>query len=191
MRPDSMILTKQGLVFGTPEFMSPEQAQGKTLDPRSDIYALGMILYELLTGRLPFDAKNAMEYMRAQVTGTPIPLSKRVPERTFDATIEAAVMRAMEKDRGQRYQTAAEFAEALKAVLPGRMVTSAMNALPRVPSSSPPAAAAVAIPAEAAKSVGASIRPILKSPAPLLFLGIFFGLCLAGAVALLVIAVGS
>ena len=58
MRPGSIILTQEGMVFGTPEFMSPEQAQGKTLTPASDIYSLAVILYEVLTGKLPFDAKS-------------------------------------------------------------------------------------------------------------------------------------
>src|SRR5688572_23249870 len=63
MRPGSVILTQEGMVFGTPELMRPEQAQGKTLTPASDIYSLAVILYEVLTGKLPFDAKNPMEYI--------------------------------------------------------------------------------------------------------------------------------
>ena len=63
MRPGSIILTHEGMVFGTPELMRPEQAQGKTLTPASDIYSLEVIVYEVLTGMLPFDAKNPMEYI--------------------------------------------------------------------------------------------------------------------------------
>src|SRR6266498_274259 len=83
MRPGSLILTQEGMVFGTPEFMSPEQAQGKTLDARSDIYSLAVILYEVLTGKLPFDAKSPMEYIQLHVQKEPIPLSHRVPGKTF------------------------------------------------------------------------------------------------------------
>ena len=59
MRPGSIILTQEGMVFGTPEFMSPEQAQGKALDARSDIYSLAVILYEVLTGKLPVRREDA------------------------------------------------------------------------------------------------------------------------------------
>src|SRR5258708_28112496 len=83
MRPGSVILTQEGMVFGTPEFMSPEQAQGKTLTPASDIYSLAVILYEVLTGKLPFDAKSAMDFIQLHVTTKPIPLSQRVPGNTF------------------------------------------------------------------------------------------------------------
>ena len=86
----SMMLTQQGMVFGTPEFMSPEQAQGKPLDGRSDIYSLGVILYELLTGKLPFDAEKPMDIMRAHVQDTAIPLNQRVPGKRFSADLEAA-----------------------------------------------------------------------------------------------------
>src|SRR5580693_8949482 len=77
MRPGSVILTQEGMVFGTPEFMSPEQAQGKPLTPTSDTYSLAVILYEVLTGKLPFEAKTAMEYIQAHVMAPPIPIADR------------------------------------------------------------------------------------------------------------------
>ncbi len=120
MRPGSMILTREGMVFGTPEFMSPEQARGKTLDPRSDIYSLGVILYELLTGKLPFDARQPIEFIQLHVNEQPIPLSERAKDKELLPGLEAAVMKALEKDPDDRYDTAADFAEALEAVAAGR-----------------------------------------------------------------------
>src|SRR5262245_56156121 len=79
MRPGSMILTQEGMVFGTPEFMSPEQAQGEKLDGRSDIYSLGVIMYELLTGKLPFDAAQPMEFIQRHIKEPPMPLQVRAP----------------------------------------------------------------------------------------------------------------
>ena len=114
MQPGSIILTQEGMVFGTPEFMSPEQAQGKTLDARSDIYSLAVILYEVLTGKLPFSAKSPMEYIQKHVTEPIIPLSERVPERRFPEELDAVLAHALSKKPEQRYQTAAEFAEALR-----------------------------------------------------------------------------
>src|ERR1700735_1696824 len=78
MRPGSVILTQEGMVFGTPEFMSPEQAQGSVLTPSSDIYSLAVILYEVLTGKLPFDAKSAMDFIQLHVMQKPMALSERV-----------------------------------------------------------------------------------------------------------------
>jgi serine/threonine-protein kinase len=114
LRPGSIMLTQEGMVFGTPEFMSPEQAQGKTLDARSDVYSLAVILYEVLTGKLPFDAKQPMEYIQAHVTKPPIPLDDRVPGKKFPPGLGAAILRALEKAPDQRYASAAEFAQALK-----------------------------------------------------------------------------
>jgi serine/threonine-protein kinase len=113
MRPGSIVLTQEGMVFGTPEFMSPEQAQGKTLDARSDIYSLAVILYEVLTGKLPFDAKSPMEYIQLHVQKEPIALSARVPGKTFGA-LDGVIAKALSKNREDRYQTAAEFAAALQ-----------------------------------------------------------------------------
>ncbi|MGZ3423572.1 MAG: serine/threonine protein kinase [Polyangiales bacterium] len=114
MRPGSIVLTQEGMVFGTPEFMSPEQAQGKTLDARSDIYSLAVILYEVLTGKLPFDAKSPMEYIQLHVQKEPITLSQRVPGKTFPPALDQVIAKALAKDREDRYQTAAEFAAALQ-----------------------------------------------------------------------------
>ncbi len=114
MRPGSVILTQEGMVFGTPEFMSPEQAQGKNLDARSDIYSLAVILYEVLTGKLPFNAKTPMEYIQKHVMEQPILLNQRVPGKTFPPGLEAAINKAIAKKPDDRFQTAEEFAEALK-----------------------------------------------------------------------------
>ncbi len=119
MRPGSVILTQEGMVFGTPEFMSPEQAQGKTLTPASDIYSLAVILYEVLTGKLPFDAKSAMDFIQLHVTGKPVALNQRVPGKTFPASLEQIIARALAKRPDERFHSAAEFAGAMQAVLQG------------------------------------------------------------------------
>jgi serine/threonine protein kinase len=114
MQPGSVILTQEGMVFGTPEFMSPEQAQGRVLDARSDIYSLAVILYEVLTGKLPFTARTPMEYIQKHVMEPAILLNQRVPERQFPPGLEAVLARALMKKPDERYQSAAEFGEALR-----------------------------------------------------------------------------
>src|SRR5579863_6172302 len=117
MRPGSVILTQEGMVYGTPEFMSPEQAQGKSLTPASDTYSLAVILYEVLTGKLPFDAKSAMDYIQLHVTGRPVPLSQRVPGRVFPPLLDQIMDRALAKRAEDRYASAADFAAAMQVVL--------------------------------------------------------------------------
>jgi len=119
LRPGSVMLTQEGMVFGTPEFMSPEQAQGKPLDARSDIYSLAVILYEMLTGKLPFDARTPMEYIQHHVTKPPIPLETRVQGKTFPPGLGAVIAKALEKRPEDRYETAADFADSLKPFAPG------------------------------------------------------------------------
>jgi serine/threonine-protein kinase len=119
MRPGSILLTQEGMVFGTPEFMSPEQAQGKPLTPASDIYSLAIILYEVLTGKLPFEAKNPMEYIQLHVTAKPKPINERVPGRTFPPLLWTVLDKAMAKKAEDRQASGGEFAHALQAVLSG------------------------------------------------------------------------
>jgi serine/threonine-protein kinase len=125
MRPGSLILTQEGMVFGTPEFMSPEQARGETLDGRSDIYSLGVILYELLTGKLPFDAKQPLEYIQKHVREPPMPLAERAPGLLVPPGLEAVLMRALAKLPADRFATAAALGAALQRVANGEPETDA------------------------------------------------------------------
>jgi len=106
-------LTATGIILGTPEFMSPEQIRGKTLDARSDVYALGIVAFELFAGRLPFHGRNAQEMMIARLRGSPMPL--RQLRSDVPASLEKALAKAMETNPDNRYLTALEFAEALAA----------------------------------------------------------------------------
>ncbi len=137
MRPGSVILTQEGMVFGTPEFMSPEQAQGKVLTPASDIYSLAVILYEVLTGKLPFEAKTAMEYIQAHVNTPPIPIDQRAGKQ-FPPLLWQAISRALSKEPEQRFKTAADFATAMQAVLNGATEMPATLAPPPPPPPPPP-----------------------------------------------------
>jgi serine/threonine-protein kinase len=150
MRPGSLILTQEGMVFGTPEFMSPEQAQGRKLDARSDIYSLAVILFEAITGKLPFHAQTPMEYIQRHVLTQPMSLSERVPEQSFPLELEVSVAKALAKKPEDRWQSAAEFAASLHEVLLGTTAEAAsaeaLSTVPRaaerpipVPSSTPAA----------------------------------------------------
>ncbi len=118
LRPGSIMLTQEGMVFGTPEFMSPEQAQGVTLDRRSDIYSLAVILYEALTGKLPFDARSSMEFIQLHVSRPPILLDLRLPDKTFPAGLGDVLARALSKEPTDRHASAAAFAECLRPYAP-------------------------------------------------------------------------
>jgi serine/threonine-protein kinase len=107
-------LTATGIILGTPEFMSPEQIRGKVLDGRSDIYALGLVAYEMFTGRLPFEGKSAQDMMIARLRGQPLPLRKARADLTFTPEFEKALMKAIEAEPADRYQTARELGEALE-----------------------------------------------------------------------------
>src|SRR5262245_24560305 len=106
-------ITRDGTVFGTPEYMAPEQAEGEKLDGRTDLYALGCILYQLLVGDVPFRAQNFVALLTKQVSDAPVPPHQRRPDLDLPPGLEGVVMRCLEKDPADRYQTAQEVAEAL------------------------------------------------------------------------------
>ncbi|AUX20010.1 uncharacterized protein SOCEGT47_004670 [Sorangium cellulosum] len=106
-------LTQQGTVLGTPPYMSPEQFTGKELDARSDIYSLGVLTYEMLTGRLPFEADTPWEWATQHMTQQPFPFEAVPMGAAAPAKMKAAVMRALSKNREDRQQSAREFYEEL------------------------------------------------------------------------------
>lgn len=106
-------LTATGIVLGTPEFMSPEQLRGKALDPRTDVYSLGLMAYEMLTGKLPFLGRTQQEIMIARLKSEPTPIRAARPDLNFPATVERVLLTSMEREPADRFQSAPEFAAAL------------------------------------------------------------------------------
>ena len=104
-------LTATGIILGTPEFMSPEHIRGKPLDARSDIYALGIVAFEMFTGKLPFQGRNAQEMMIARLRSQPIPI--RSLRADIPEPVERALTKALQTNPDDRFSTALEFGEAL------------------------------------------------------------------------------
>ena len=107
-------------VLGTAHYISPEQAQGKELTATSDIYSLGIVLYESATGKLPFDGPDAVSVAMKQVQDEPVPPRELNPE--IDPSLEAIIMKAMAKNPMERFATAKEMRSALNDYLAGRPV---------------------------------------------------------------------
>jgi serine/threonine-protein kinase len=105
-------LTATGIILGTPEFMSPEQLRGKTLDARTDIYSLALLVYEMLTGKLPFIGRTQQEMMIARLRNDPIPLRRMRPDLELPEAVERVLNKAMQRAPEARYQTTLEFADA-------------------------------------------------------------------------------
>jgi eukaryotic-like serine/threonine-protein kinase len=112
---NSMNLTQHGMIVGTPYYMSPEQCKGEELDSRSDIYSLGVILYEMLTGNVPFVASTPMGVALKHTQEPPLP--PRELRADLPASIEAVILRALEKRREDRQSSALELAQEFEAAL--------------------------------------------------------------------------
>ncbi len=112
-------LTKAGQVFGTPHYMSPEQCAGQAVDRRTDIYALGVILYEMVCGQVPFDADNLMGILTKHIYEQPIPPHTLPPPVNVDPGLEAVILKCLSKSTDTRYQTMAEVKADLAQVARG------------------------------------------------------------------------
>jgi len=167
-------LTQTGLVVGTPEYMSPEQARGEEVDYRTDIYSLGVVTYEMLAGRVPFAGTTPHAVLHKHVYETPPPL--RAMARGIPRAVEKAISRALAKNPKRRYQSAGEMAEALSRAIGLRRRVP--TPVPKVPTPVPGArrraeqatvgAAAVRDAAAGAATVGAEkLAPRPKVPTPL------------------------
>jgi DNA-binding NarL/FixJ family response regulator/tRNA A-37 threonylcarbamoyl transferase component Bud32 len=108
-------VTADGMVIGTPAYLSPEQAQGHTLDHRTDIYSLGVVLYEMATGHLPFDADEIPALLLQQVKQPPPPPRLIAPDLPVE--LERVILKTLEKNPVRRYQTAEALASALDSVI--------------------------------------------------------------------------
>jgi serine/threonine-protein kinase len=113
--PEVAKLTATGIVLGTPEFMSPEQIRGKPLDGRSDVYALGVLAFELFTGQLPFAGKSAQETMIARLRGAPLRL--REVREDLPSKLEVIIGKALAADPAERHSSMNELGHAFQSVL--------------------------------------------------------------------------
>jgi serine/threonine-protein kinase len=114
LQENDAMRTQAGVVFGTPQYMSPEQGRGLPLDPRSDIYALGILGYEMLTGHVPFTDDNPMNVLQMHLRQPVPPLPPQVPQPVMQV-----VMRCLEKEPTRRYQSAGDLMRACEMVLGG------------------------------------------------------------------------
>jgi serine/threonine-protein kinase len=169
-------LTEQDMIFGTPEYMAPEQVRGDELDARCDIYALGCILYEMAVGTVPFKKRTPIAIMTAHLTEeVPPPRSSR-RDGGLSAGLEAVILRALAKRPEDRYESAGAFAEALAACRPEARIVArpgsvtmtelslrrtAFEHSPTMPGEPPPGAP----PSRRAKDVGlAATLPVDSAP---------------------------
>ncbi len=141
--------TQSGALLGTPQYMSPEQGQGQKVDKRADIYALGVILFEMLTGRVPFDADTPAAVIIKHIM-SPLPMPREVNPDLSEG-VERVILKAVAKNPEDRFQTAGELAKALEAAMGG-------------PTTAPVAVPEMAPPAERRELETAAMPPYPQMP---------------------------
>jgi serine/threonine-protein kinase len=170
-------LTRTGSVFGTAAYLAPEQSQGRPADARSDVYSLGVVLYEMLTGRPPFTGPTAVAVAFKHLNEDPPPPSKVNPE--VSPELEAVVMRAMAKDPDARYPSAWEFLEDLDRVRSGVLPAVAAASGDTEPL---PEEETAVLPVPVSRKPASRLRPPRRWP-----LGTVLAVGLAALVALLLV----
>jgi serine/threonine-protein kinase len=128
-------LTQLGMVYGTPEYMAPEQALGQNVDPRADIYALGVMAFEMIAGKRPFDHESKVTLLGMHVTAPIPPISAKAPDVQVPQEVEAIIIRMLAKESTYRHADAKELLEALDAIwIPayGSPPGAPQSALPRM-----------------------------------------------------------
>jgi serine/threonine-protein kinase len=184
-QPMGVIETQAGTVFGTPRYMSPEQAQGKPLDARTDLYSLGVIVYQMLTGRPPFTDNDAVVVMARHIKSVPKRPNEANPEANIPRELEDVIMRALSKDPAERQPTADIFAGELLAALEaqGAMTSGVRASITnaagiRVPDSMRPPA--IALPAVSKKKASRGHLPLIAAVTPVVVLvaaaGVYLGM---------------
>jgi serine/threonine protein kinase len=153
-------ITKVGSVLGTAAYLSPEQARGEPAGPASDIYALGVVSYQLMAGRLPYEAASLTDLARLQETGPPPRLSDEV--RDVPPTLAAAVARALARDPANRYEDAAEMEDALRDGLAGVGHTEGLDTTRALPEED----ATRMLPPTSATRPRRPLQPVLEDPPP-------------------------
>ncbi|HKO54071.1 MAG TPA: serine/threonine-protein kinase, partial [Polyangiaceae bacterium] len=140
-------LTQQGMVLGTPPYMSPEQFTGKALDARSDVYSLGVMTYEMLAGRLPFDADTPWQWATQHMSVQPIPFEVSAPAKNIPDGMRKAILKALSKNKEDREPSARDYFTELSdggrvtvESIPDVGGTTGTAAMAQVPDFSPPAA---------------------------------------------------
>ncbi|HEY4014325.1 MAG TPA: serine/threonine-protein kinase [Polyangiaceae bacterium] len=176
-------LTQLGMVYGTPEYMAPEQALGQPVDARADLYALGVMMFEMITGKRPYQHESKVTLLGMHVAA-PIPsMSERAPDANVPAEVEAVVTRLLAKDSAERFPSARDLVEALDAVGPSASAALLPTQL---------AAHASGNPARLTSLVGASLRGALDAAPPWAKSGRAMALGTAlGAVAIVAVVVAA
>jgi serine/threonine-protein kinase len=149
-------MTLTGSIMGTAQYLSPEQAQGHAVSETSDLYAVGVVLYELLTGSVPFEGDSAVTIALKQVSAEPTPPSRRNPEVT--SALDAVVMRSLAKDPQARFASADEFIAALQQAREGISPAPGFNGAPPTQTAAAAALVVPPLPPEEARSAEEDMR---------------------------------
>jgi serine/threonine-protein kinase len=158
-------LTQQGMVLGTPPYMSPEQFTGKQLDARSDVYSLGVMAFEMLTGQLPFDAETPWEWATQHMTAAPKAFEVVAPTKNIPEGLRQAILRSLSKERTQRQDSARQFFDELSGGARMTIEASALGTSPGVAGMGyQPTAAMPAVPGQGGPAAPGGYAPTAMQP---------------------------